>query len=118
MRSSDLAVERRLEVAQLRRRQLVVEDDDVDRGLVARGRERLDLAAAEKRRGIRLRPLLQHAQHDVGAGRGGQAGELVERMFGIEVAGRTGEQPDERRALARARARPSVKPRCASLERF
>ena len=37
----DLAVERLLEVAQLRRRQLVVEDDDVDVELVARGGERL-----------------------------------------------------------------------------
>ena len=49
----------------------------------------LDFAAAEKRRRVRLGPLLQHAQHDVGAGGGRQARELVERMFGIEVAGRT-----------------------------
>ena len=55
---------------QLRRRQLVVEDDDVD---VASRRTATAsvsiLPRAEKRRRIRLRPLLQHAQHDVGAGR-------------------------------------------------
>ena len=41
----DLAADRLFDVPQLRRRQLVVEDDDVDVGLGARGGERLDLAA-------------------------------------------------------------------------
>ena len=36
---------------------------------------------------------------DVGAGGLGEAGELVERMFGIEAAGRTGEESDECRTL-------------------
>ena len=41
----DLAADRLLDLAQLRRRQLVVEDDDVDVGFGARRGERLDLAA-------------------------------------------------------------------------
>ena len=84
----DLAPHRLLEVAQLRRAQLVVEDDDVGAELVARRGQRLHLAAAEKGRGIRLRPILQHAEDDRRAGGRCEAGELVERMFGIELAGR------------------------------
>ena len=34
----------------------------------------------------------------------GEAGEFVERMFGIEVAGGAAEEPDERRTLAADRA--------------
>ncbi len=51
----DLAADRLFDLPQLRRRQLVVEDDDVDVGFGGRGRERLNLAGAEKRRRIRLR---------------------------------------------------------------
>ncbi len=65
----DFRLESFLEIPQLRRRQLVVEDDDVDIEFVAGSGERLNLAATEKCRGVRLRPLLQHAQHDHGAGR-------------------------------------------------
>ena len=71
--------------------------------LVARRGERLDLAAAEERRRIRLRPLLQHAQHDGGAGGRGEAGQLVERMFGIELTGRAAEETDERGAFTAGR---------------
>src|SRR4029453_3135537 len=92
--------ERLLEVARLRRRQLVVEDDDVGAGLGACGGERLHLAAAQERRGIRLRALLLDAQHDIGAGRRRETGELVERVFGIEVPRRVFEETDERRAFA------------------
>ena len=60
-----------------------------------------DLAGAEKRRRIGLRPLLQHAQHDLRAGGLGQAGELVERSLGVEPPRAAGDQADERRALAR-----------------
>ena len=95
----DLAPDLLLDLAQLRRRQLVVEDDDVDVGLCCGGRERLDLAGAEKRRRIRLRPFLEHAQHDLGAGGLRQAGELVERALGVEPAGASGDQADERGAL-------------------
>src|SRR6185436_2467129 len=95
----DDAIEGGLEVAQLRRRELVVEDDEVGARLGARGGERLHLPAAEKRRGIRLRPLLLHAQHDVGAGSVRESGQLVERMFGIEVPRRVLEETDERRSF-------------------
>ena len=84
-----LALERRLEVAQLRRRQLVVEDDDVDaRPRRTRRRATSTLPLPRNVAGSGLAPLLQHAQHDVGAGSGGETGELVERMFGIEVCGK------------------------------
>ena len=75
--------------------------DDVDVGLGARRRQRLDLAGAEKRRRIGLRPLLQHAQHDLGAGGLGEAGELVERALGVEPPRAAGDQADQRGALAR-----------------
>ena len=64
----------------------------------ARGeRQRLDLAGAEERRRIGLRPLLQHAQHDLGAGRLGEAGQLVERSLRLETPRAAGDQPDQRR---------------------
>ena len=98
----DLAIERLLEIAQLRRGQLVVEDDDVDAQLVARrrrapgpcrcrGRSPDRASAAPAARAARRR-----------AGGRGQAGQLVERMFGIEVAGgaaREIEESDERRTF-------------------
>ena len=104
----DLAADLLLDLPQLRRRQLVVEDDDVDVGFGARRGERLDLAGAEKGRRIGLRPLLQHAQHDLGAGRLGQAGQLVERSLGLEPPRAAGDQADERRALASGYARRSL----------
>ena len=48
----DLPLDARFDLAQLRRRQLVVEDDGVDVGLGAGGRQEVELAAPEKRRGI------------------------------------------------------------------
>ena len=70
----DLAADLVFDLPQLRGRQLVVEDDEVGARFGARGGERLDLAGAEKRRRIGLRPLLQNAQHDLGAGRLRQSG--------------------------------------------
>ena len=116
VRSTTLRSSALFEVAQLRRRQLVVEDDDVDVELVAGGRERCDLAAAEKGRGIRLRALLQHAQHDRRAGRRREAGKFVERMFGIEVTGSAVEEPDQRRTLLpirRGRSRSRMTCHCS-----
>jgi hypothetical protein len=84
----DLAADRLLEIAQLRRAQLVVEDDDVGAELVTRRGQRLHLAAAEKCRGVGLRAVLQNAQDDQRAGGRCEAGELVEGMFGIDLAGR------------------------------
>ena len=42
-----------------------------------------DLAAADEGGRVRLRPLLQHAQHDRGAGGVGQPGQLLERLLGV-----------------------------------
>ena len=82
-----LPLHARLDLAQLRRRQLVVEDDHGHVRLVAGRRERVHLAAAEERGGIGLRALLGHAQHD-GRPRGvRQAGELVERPFRLQAPG-------------------------------
>ena len=113
----DFAAERFLEIAQLRRAQLVVEDDDVDAQFVARRGQRLHFTAAKKRRRIGPRALLQHAQDDAGSGGRSQTGELVERVFGVDLAGRAAreiEESDERgtfvpiggsRALNRLRRR-------------
>ena len=65
VRSTTLRSRRSLEVSELRRRQLVVEDHDVGAGLdAAPSRACRALPRAEKRRGIRLRTLLEHAQDD------------------------------------------------------
>ncbi len=84
MRSTTLRCEPLLQLAQLRRRELVVEDDDVDVGFVGGAREQLDFAAAEKRRRVGLGSLLQHAEHDARAGGVGESGQLFERMFGVD----------------------------------
>ena len=81
LRSSSL-----FELPQLRRRQLVVEDHHVDVGLGAGRRKAGQLAAADERGRIGLRPFLQHAQHDRRAGRVGQTGQLVERLLGVDAA--------------------------------
>ena len=103
----DLAADLRFDLPQLRRRQLVVEDDEIGARFGARGGERLDLARAEKRRGVGLRPLLQDAEHDLGAGGLRQPGELVERSLGLEPPFRSGDQANERRTLTFGYARPS-----------
>src|SRR5262249_32827548 len=77
----------------------VVEDDDVDVELGAGGGERLDFSGAEERGRIGLGPLLQHAQHDLSAGRDGETGELVERPLRLEAARLPCNQSDERRPL-------------------
>src|SRR5262249_14889332 len=82
----DRAADLLLDLPQLRRRQLVVEDHDVDVGLGARGCERLHLPRAEERRWVRLGTLLQDAQGDVGARGLRQTGELVERSLRLEPA--------------------------------
>jgi len=95
----DLAIDLLFDLPQLRRRQLVVEDDDVDAGFGARGGERLDFARAEERGRIRFGPFLQHAQHDVGARRLREAGQFVERPLGLEPPRPAGNESDERRAF-------------------
>src|SRR5262249_44465296 len=55
----------------------------------------------EIRRGIRLRPLLQHAQHDARAGGLGEPGQLFEGALRLEPPRSAGDQADERRPLDR-----------------
>ena len=88
-----------LEVARLRRRQLVVDDDQIGAGFVARGAEHLGLAAADERRRIRSRAFLHRAQHDLGAGGSRQTFQFVEGEIGIDVARGARDQADERRAF-------------------
>src|SRR5206468_12078614 len=95
----NLGVETFFEVAQLRWRQFVVEDDHIDAELITGNGERGDLAAAEKCRGVGFGTLLQDAQNDRGAGRGSQTRQFIEGMLGIEVTGGAVEQPDKRRML-------------------
>ena len=103
----DLAADFFFDLPELRRRQLVVEDDHVDVGLGGRRREHLNLAGAQKSRRIRLRPLLQHAQHDVAPRRLREAGELVERSIRVEPPGTAGNQADQRGPLPSGYARPA-----------
>ena len=119
----DLAIERAFEIAQLRRRQLVVEDDDVD--AASRRTRRRAIATLPLPRNVAgsgFGALLLHAQHDVGAGGRGEAGQLVERMFGIEVTRRVVEETDERGAFPRHSRRSLAtrvprRPRPARIER-
>ena len=102
VRSSTRDGGRALEIAQLGRRQLVVEDDEIGVESRRRRREHLDLAPAEERRGIGCGTLLQEAQHDIGAGRTGEPFELVETCARprLRPSG-AGDEPDQRRALDR-----------------
>ena len=43
--------------------------------------------------------LLQHPQHDGGAGGVGKAGQLLERLLGIDAPDGAGDQADQRGAL-------------------
>ena len=75
----DLAVERLLEVAQLRRAQLVVEDDDV--GAAARRTTAASASTLPLPRNVAgsgFGAVLQHAQDDRRAGGRREAGQLVE----------------------------------------
>ena len=92
----DLAIEALVQLAQLRRRQLVVEDDDVGVGFGRGLRQHVDLAAAEERGRVGLGTILQHAQDDAGARGLGEAGELFEGMFRVDPPRAAGDQTDER----------------------
>ena len=97
MRSTTLQIEPLVELAQLRRRQLVVEDHEVRVGFGRRVRQHFDLAAAKE--GGRIGPgaLLQHAQHHACAGRVGQPAELFEGMFCVDPPRPAGHQANQRR---------------------
>ena len=99
MRSSDREPGFLLEVAQLRRAQLVVDDDEIDVQLGARLLQHPDLAAAQVKRGVGRGALLDEAQHDLRAGGAGQTVELFEAVFGGRPGDDAGGEPDERRPL-------------------
>ena len=88
-----------MQLAQLRRGQFVVEDDQVGVGFGRGVRQHVDLAAAEKRRRIRFRTILQDAQHHARARGFGEAAELFKRMFGVDPPRAAGHEADERGPL-------------------
>ena len=96
-----LARDHRLQLAQLRRRELVVDDDDVDPGLGARQRQRLRLAPADEGRRVGRGALLQRPHHGRGTGGVSQAVELVEGLLGVGTAQAAGDEADEGRAFER-----------------
>ena len=90
-----LAIEPLVELAQLRRRQLVVEDHQVGVGFGRGLRQHIDLAAAKECRGIGLGPVLQHAQDDARARGVGKTTQLFEGMFRVHSPGTAGDETDE-----------------------
>jgi hypothetical protein len=95
----DLALEFLLELPQLRRGQLVVEDHEVNLSLGARSGEAPDLSAADKGGRVRTRPLLQHPQDDRGSRRVRKPGELVHRVFRLDAARGAAHHSNQRRAF-------------------
>jgi hypothetical protein len=108
----DFALEPILELAELSRRQFVIDDDDSDVGFSAGGSQTRDFASADERSGIRLRPLLQHPQRDGRTGCVGEAGQFLERLLSIHAPDRARDQADERGALARIGGSASLAPAC------
>src|SRR6185503_16753465 len=98
----DLALEPILELAELPRRQLVIDDDYVDVGFGAGSGQTGDLAGADEGPGVRLGSLLQHPQRDGGAGGVGEAGQLFERLLSIHASNGATDQTDERCALPKS----------------
>ena len=99
----DLAADRLFDVPQLRRRQLVVEDDDVDVGFGARrARASAILPAPRNVDGSGFGRSCSTRSTTSAPAASRQAGELVERSLGIEPPRAAGDQADQRRALAAA----------------
>src|SRR6185436_17646280 len=67
--------------------------------------QHLDLPGAQIGGRVGFRALLQHAQHDLCAGCLSEARQFVQRALGLERAGVSGDQTDERGALASGYAR-------------
>ena len=95
----DVDTEHLLEVAQLRGREFVVEDHDVDVERFAELPQLLRFPLADVRRGIRHRPALHLARDDLDAGSLGELRELVERRLGLFDRGRVVGRTDQQRAL-------------------
>src|SRR5262249_29776455 len=97
----DVAPELLLEVALLRRRQLVVEHDDVDVGRVGEGAQLVGLPGPDGRGGVGCGAPLQHGLHGIGAGGVGEPAELGQarlRLVQRPAAG-AGAGADEEGAL-------------------
>ena len=94
-----LPLDERLDIAELRRRELVVEDHHVDVCFVAGERDQIELALSDEGRRVGPRPLLRHTQGDIGAGGVGEAGQFLERLFGNMTALGPGDKAHERSAL-------------------
>ena len=101
------AIEAFLDVPELGRRQLVVEDDDIGGKPRAFGRELVELAAADERRRIGRRPLLNHRHDDDRAGRFSEPRELVDRALGIQLFRSPKCQADERGPFAEPAVAPA-----------
>ena len=78
----DLDLEQPLEGALLGRRQLVIGDEDVEPGLALGRREFLGLALADVPVRVDVAAVLPLGTDHLGAGRGGEVGELGERVLG------------------------------------
>ena len=102
-----LAIDALFDVTELCRRQLVVEDHEVGSDARTFGRELVELAAADERRGIGRGPLLNHREDDGRAGGVGEPGELVDRVLRIQFLRSPKDQADERGALTRPAVAPA-----------
>jgi len=70
------------EIAGLRRKQIVVEDDDVGIGGLGEFLQFLDLTAADVRGQLNVLPLLREFGDDGGSRRGGEAADFIARIVG------------------------------------
>src|SRR5262249_11815911 len=95
----DVAPELLLEVALLRRRQLVVEHDDVDVERVGEGAQLVGLPGPDVRGGGGGGAPLQHGRHGIGAGRCGEPAELGQAGLRLVQRPAAGAGADEERAL-------------------
>ena len=82
LRSMTLTSQQLLEGALLGRRQLVVGDEQVEAGLALGRRELLGLALADVPVRVDVAAVLPFGADHVGAGRGGEVGELGQRFLG------------------------------------
>ena len=91
----DLDVEQLLERALLGRRQLVVGDEQVEAGLALGRDELLRLALADVPVRVDVAAVLPLGADDLGAGGGGQVGQLGERVLGGPAVVAAGVDGDE-----------------------
>ena len=97
----DAQIEPLRDVARLARRELAVEDHEVDVELEAADHELLQLPGADQRARIDLRAVLRDDVDDGDAGRARELAELVDRVLEVVAPPPAGDR-DEDRALVRA----------------